>query len=114
MFLINSISSDPRQSQAFVIEDGSSFFMTVYFRPMQSGWFIERLVYSDFELKGMRVVNSPNMLRQFKNLIPFGLACFSTNNREPQFLEDFSSGASKLYVLTANEVDQFEAFLRDG
>lgn len=51
------------------------------------------------------------MLRQWKNKIPFGLACYSVQNREPSQQQDFSSGTSKLYILNAIEVQQYEQLL---
>src|SRR6266403_3673629 len=100
MLLIQQITTNPLQSQTLVLPDGTSFFLQLYFRPMQFGWFIEKFTYGDFVLNGLRITNSPNMLNQWRNILPFGLGCFSIANREPSFQEDFSSGNSKLYVLT--------------
>jgi hypothetical protein len=109
--IIQQITSDPLQQQTLILPDGSSLNMLVYFVPMQFGWFITNLTYGTFILNGLRITNSPNMLNQFKNQIPFGLACFSTNNREPSQQQDFSSGASTLYLLTQAEVAQYSEFL---
>ena len=114
MLLIQQVTSNPLQKQTLVLEDGSAFSMTVYFRPMQQGWFINELIYGDFTLYGMRIVNSPNMLNQWRNKLPFGLACFTAGNREPSLQQDFISGTSKLYVLNQAEVDEFAEYLRVG
>ncbi len=114
MFLIQRVTSNPLQTQTLVLEDGSSVLLTIYFRPLQYGWFINELTYDTFTLTGMRIVNSPNMLNQWRNLLPFGLGCFSTANREPQLQQDFSSGASKLYILSAAEVTEWAEFLQGG
>lgn len=115
MFLIQQVTADALQQQVLVLPDGTNFQMTLYFRPIQQGWFINQLAFGDrFELNGLRVTNSPNMLNQFRNLIPFGLGCFSANNREPSQSQDFSSGASKLYALSAAEVRQYAEFLALG
>lgn len=114
MLLVQKITSNPFQKQTLVLDDGSFVRITLYFRPMQFGWFIEQLQYGLFTLNGMRITNSPNMLHQFKNQIPFGIACFSAANREPTQQKDFSSGASKLYILTSAEVEQYAEFLRVG
>ncbi len=114
MLLIQRISSYPLQRQRLVLPDGTTVSLTLYFRPMQFGWFINELIYGDFLLQGMRITNSPNMLIQFQNQIPFGLACYSTNNREPSLQDDFVSGASKLYILTQEECQEYENFLKFG
>jgi hypothetical protein len=114
MNLIQQITSDPFQQQTLILPDGSSFLLQMYWAPQQYSWAITQLVYKSFTLNGLRISNSPNMLNQFQNQLPFGLACFSTNNREPSQQQDFSSGASQLYVLTAAEVAQYQAFLVSG
>jgi len=111
MLLIQQVTSDTLQKQTIVLEDGSSFTITLYFMPLQYGWFIQELVYGDFILRGVRVSNSPNILRQWKNKIPFGLACISKGKREPYFIDDFSSANSSLYVLTESEVQAYEDYL---
>lgn len=104
MYEIQQVTSDARQKQNLILPDGSILSLTIYFIPMQYGWFITELIYEGFVLNGVRITNSPNILHQFKNQIPFGLACFSKSGREPSQKEDFSSGASKLYILTEEEV----------
>lgn len=104
MFIIQQITTDSDQKQTLILSDGTQILIELYFSPMQYGWFITSLTYGDFVLQGLRITNSPNMLQQFKNQIPFGLACFSTNNREPSQQDDFASGNSELYILSAAEV----------
>ncbi len=114
MLLIQQVTSNPLQKQTLVLQDGTTLTMELYFRPMQFGWFVNQLTHGDFVLNGLRITNSPNMLYQFKNQISFGFACFSTANREPSQQEDFSSGASRLYILTSEEVDEYTRFLQLG
>lgn len=114
MYLIQQITDDPFQQQTLILPDGSSLSLTISFIPMQYGWFITSLAYQTFVLQGLRICNSPNMLYQFQNQIPFGLACFSTQNREPSQQEDFSSGASLLYILSAAEVAEYTELIQNG
>lgn len=114
MFDINDITNETYQSKTFVLEDGTSFEMTLYFIPLQYMWVITELIYDGFTIKNHRVVNSPNFLHQFKNKIPFGIGCISEGDREPMFIGDFSSGASKLILLTESEVDEYGDFLSNG
>lgn len=114
MFLIQQITANPFQKQTLILENGVPLTLILYYRPMQQGWFIDTLSYLDFELHGVRITNYPNLLYQWRNLIPFGMACFSTANREPQLQQDFSSGASKLYILSEAEVEEFTEYLTNG
>lgn len=111
MYLIQGISSAPYQTQNLILPDGSSFTLTIYYRSMQYGWFIQELDYKTFTLQGFRISNSPNMLHQWRNKLPFGLGCFSQNSREPTQAQDFASGASSLYVLSTAEVASYAAYL---
>lgn len=114
MLLIKQITTDPLQQQSVVLPNGQQVLIQLYFRPMQFGWFFNLIQYSDFTLKGLRITNSPNMLYQWRNKIPFGIACYSTELREPQLQQDFASNNSKLYLLTAAEVEVYREFLQNG
>ncbi len=114
MLLIQRVTDDALQTQTLVLEDGTSFSMSMYYRPIQQGWFFNNITYGDFILNGMRIVNSPNMLNQWRNKLPFGIACFTEGNREPTLQQDFSTQKAKLYVLTSTEVDEFAEYLTLG
>lgn len=114
MLLIQRVTLNALQAQTLVLDDGTSFSITMYYRPLQQGWFLDSLIYGDFEVRGIRIVNSPNMLQQWRNKLPFGLACFTEGNREPTLQEDFSTRAAKLYVLTAAEVAEYQEYLQLG
>jgi hypothetical protein len=114
MLLIQQLTSDPLQQQSMVLADGSKVTIQLYFRPMQFGWFFNSISYGSFLLQGIRVTNNPDILYQWRNQIPFGIACYTVGNREPSQQEDFSSGASKLFLLTEAEVEQYREFLENG
>lgn len=114
MFQIQTITRDAKQKQTLLLTDGTQILFQIYYCEMQVGWFIKSMVCNGFEMKGLRIVNSPNMLHQFRNLIPFGLACFSDAEREPNLITDFSSGLSKLYILSETEVEEYTRFLTNG
>ena len=111
MLQVQNWTTDTDQTQAVILPDGSRITLEIYFRAQQQGWFIKKLVWNSFEVDGLRITNNPNMLLQWKNLIPFGLACFTTDGREPSLQQDFSSGASILYVLTSDEIAQLDDIL---
>ncbi len=114
MYLIQQITSNPSQSQTLILPNGTPANLTINYAPQQYAWFIQSLVYQTFTLTGLQITASPNMLHQWRNLIPFGLGCFVTANREPTQQQDFSSGAAKLYILSASEVAYYTNFLQTG
>ncbi len=111
MYQVQNISNSPKQKLNFFLPDGTQILISLYFIQMQYGWFIPTLTYNTFTLTGLRITNSPNMLYQFRNQIPFGLACATEGNREPTQQDDFASGAAKLYVLTPLEVQAYVEYL---
>lgn len=114
MYIVNNLTASPLQTQSITLPDSTIVTIQLYFIPLQSGWFLTSLTYGSFILNGLRICNSPNMLLQFQNQIPFGLACYSAANREPSQQEDFSSGASQLYILDSLEVQEYYTFLQTG
>lgn len=107
---ILQITDYARQKQTIPLPDGSSFSFTLYYTTRQNGWFID-VTYGTFTVNGMRVCSSPNILHQFANKLPFGIACFTKNKLEPYFQQDFLEGNSSLYLLSAEEVATYEAYL---
>lgn len=110
MKIVQQITSDPLQKQTLILDDGTRIECTFYFRPLQQGWWLESISYGDFSLSGLRIVTSPNFLQQYKNKIPFGLACYTTDNGEPKLQQDFSSGYATIYVLSSDEVIELQNF----
>lgn len=112
MYKITTVTDDPNQFQNLVLYNGNILELTMRYAPMQYGWFLTSLVYGTWELDNLRITVGYNLLRQFKNEIPFGLACLPNNiNREPTQQEDFESGAFNLYILNEDEVLAYEALL---
>lgn len=109
MTLIEQITADPNQSTTVLLDNGKKLILKLLFKPNQIGWFLS-LTYEDVTINTIRITTSPNFLYQFKNIIPFGLACFVTGNEEPTFLEDFESGRAQLFVLSEDEITFLEGF----
>lgn len=111
---IQRITSDSNQTQTIALDDNSLFTFSIYYIDLQYGWFITSLSYGSFILQGIRICNSPNLLQQYRNQIPFGLACYTSEPREPTQQQDFSSGTSQLYVLNSSDVAQLTTYLTTG
>lgn len=114
MLRIEGITAEAKQRHAVVLPDNTVFTILLVYKPLQLAWFIEEFVYKDFILRGVTVSNYPNILHQWRNILPFGIGCYTNSNREPTQQEDFESEASKLYVLEASEVDAYQEYLNGG
>lgn len=114
MLRIQTITQDPYQKQTVVLSDGSLVTLVLRYVPLQQAWYFDEISWQEFTVNGLRCVTNPNMLRQWKNLIPFGLGCYTDGARDPQLQEDFETETSRLFILTEAEVLEYEDFLADG
>lgn len=110
MYRLTSITNVPKQTQKVVLPNEKEMDLYVEYKPMQLGWFMT-LSYGDVTINNVRIVTSPNVIHQFKNLVPFGIACVVAGDEEPLLQDDFLSARAKLYILDADEVAAFEDFL---
>ena len=102
MKIIQGITDTANQTLVLTLEDGSRATLVLEYREQQQGWFYD-LTYGDFVSSGNRLVTGPNILRQYRDLIPFGLLVDSVNQQEPQIQTVFLDGLTSIYLL--NEMD---------
>jgi len=107
MKYINKISSEPIQRMFLTGNPGQRIIFELRYLPTQEIWMAD-ITYRDFVLNGISILNSPNLLRGYKNIIPFGLACLTTDLQDPFSLVDFESGYARLFLLTQDEVLELE------
>ncbi len=108
MKLLNKINSDPRQQFTLVGDKGEQISFLLYYLQSQTGWFFD-IAYGEFALSGARLTTHPNILRNYNNNIPFGLACVSEDGDEPLYIDDFSTNRIRLYLLSAADVEVVES-----
>lgn len=117
MKLITGLTDQPNQQSVIVLPDGTPVDFTLMYRPQQQGWFYNLSCDADagpFELNGSRLVSSPNILRNYRNLVTFGLLILTLNNVEPIGQTTFIDGTTAVFLLTAAEVAQVEALIYPG
>lgn len=107
MNLIDNISDDARQSVTLVLTDGSTVTMALQYMPAIQRW-EAGFTYGTFSVQGVNLCIHPNLLRGWRNLIPFGIACNTIDGADPLYIEDFASARAALYLLTEEEVADFE------
>lgn len=108
MLYINKITTDPQQQITLTGIPGASINLTLRFMPRIRQW-IFGVVYNTTSIQGIAVTTSPNMLRQFRRVLPFGIACLTASGLDPFQVTDFSNQASNLYLLNAEDVAAIEA-----
>lgn len=107
MTTITGITSQPKQEMSVVLEDGSTVSMLIEYRPQQIGWFAD-IVRGEWVVRGLRLTASPNVLRQYRQVIPFGLAILTKGNRDLLNVTDFLDGTASVYLLNEDDVEEVE------
>jgi hypothetical protein len=107
MTIVTGITSQPKQQLSLVLDDGSTVTALLEYRPQQIGWFAD-FTWGSWIARGVRLTSSPNMLRQYRQVIPFGLAIIMANNVDPLNVADFADGSATVFLLNPEDVQLVE------
>lgn len=112
MYQVQGITSDSNQTLTFVLPDKSESIQINlrYFDNLQC-WIYD-LISSKLTVNNRKLVTGTNLLRQWKNILSFGLACFAVDGSDPLFINDFTSGRCSLMILDSDEVVNNETLLQ--
>ena len=105
---IVNVTNNPKQHITLQNENGEDIELYLEYKPRVEGWFYS-FKYNDIETKNLQVCIHPNILRQFKRLINFGLGFVSTNKAEPFSIDSFSTGKCEMYLLNKEDVLNIES-----
>lgn len=103
MKLLNKITDDSSQQFTLIGDDGEQISFLLFFMPSQQSWFFN-LSYGAKTINGIKVILSPNILHNYKNILPFGIGCLSSDGMEPFYIDDFSTQRIRMYLLNAQDV----------
>lgn len=107
MKLIDAITDYPFQQMTVIGENRERISLTLQYMAFQQLWRMD-VSYDETTIKGILCVQSENILRQWKEILPFGIMIRSKDSLDPLFLNDFSSGRISLFLLNDNEASQIE------
>lgn len=103
---ISGLTNDPKQQLAIVVDGYDALTLTLEYKSQQYAWYMS-VVWGDFSIYGERVAVSYNLLRQFKDILPFGLAVSGIEAMDPLFKDSWLS-ANSLYLLDATDLATVE------
>lgn len=112
MNVVNGLTDAPAQVVGIPLEDGSRVVLTLNFRPQMNGWFFDLQwpgVLTPFTVRNRRLVVAGNLLRQYREIIPFGIAVFSVDNGDPMTQNCLADGTVTVVLLSASDVTDVEA-----
>lgn len=108
MRIITEFTDNPKQTCTLVLENQETVAFNLYFYETQMSWYFD-FTYNDIISNGNKVVLGVNILRNFKNIIPFGLAFQANDGVEPFAIDDFTTGRVTVYLLSKADVEACEA-----
>lgn len=94
---ITGLTNDTKQQFDAVIEGYDVANIYLEYKPNQFGWFMD-VTWGEFSTNNLRVTVGPNILRQFKNIIPFGIAISGVDSVDPVTVDDWL-GHNVFYIL---------------
>jgi hypothetical protein len=112
MLQITSFTSDYKQTGNIALENGKTFSYFLQYIEMENAWYYD-INYDNgaFVAKGRRLVCDFNILRMYKNIIPFGIMCISDDAGDPCLLDDLENGRVRLFVLNNTDIAELESTL---
>jgi hypothetical protein len=109
MQILTGLTNAPAQTSAIPLDDGGTAQLSLRHSAGQQCWFYDLAHQpANFLLTGVRLVTSPNILRQYKNLLPFGLMCAIPAGGEPMTQDCLADGTATLVLLDAADVQTVE------
>ena len=107
-FLVE-ITSNPHQTYNLKTDEGDNITITLRYCPSQQMWMLNTSYKSLWTLNGIKVVDDINILKQYENIIPYGISCISDDFIDPFLVTDFSTQRCKLFLLNSADILAYKA-----
>lgn len=106
MVQITNLTSDSYQIKTISLGDGTTVQLTFQYRAAVQRWTVD-VQYKTFICNGIGMTTHPNLLRTWRNVLPFGLQITTVDGTDPFMADDLSSERVKVYLLdnTAGNTD---------
>lgn len=108
MYQLTNLSNDAKQEITMIIDENLEIKFTFEYKALCQGWFFG-FQYGDVNYQNIRLTTSYNILRAYRNWLPFGLRCDTADDEEPMNINDFVNGYANVYFLTKADVQAIES-----
>ncbi len=103
MTRIDNITDQASQRTQPVLADGSVLTIDLLYNGATQHWSMT-IQHTLLATASLNVCAFPNILREWRNLIAFGIACITTTGQDPTSVDDFINGVASLYLLDEADV----------
>lgn len=100
---INKLTSEPFQRTFLTGNPGQRIVMDLRYNPTQQIW-VADFTLGAFSVRGISVTASPNILRNYRNIIPFGIMVLTLDGQDPRGITDFQSEYCLMMLLSQEDV----------
>lgn len=107
---IVNISNNPKQHIQLVTDNGDDVDFYLEYKPRVESWFFS-FRWKNIEANNLTVCLHPNILRQFKRIMDFGIGFRSYTKIEPFFIDAFSAGKCEMVLLNEDDIQEIEAVI---
>lgn len=104
---LDRLTDLPKQQYIVPLDDGSLVTVYLEYMPRQQLWKLN-VSSGDFTANGITMTSFPNILRQFKNIITFGILVISNDGIDPRYIDDFTTGRVRIFMLSQADVELIE------
>jgi hypothetical protein len=110
MIQLTGLTNDPKQQYTVVTEDNIEFQFYLEYIDNQRQWIYSIGYGSNFILNQneFTLVFAVNLIRQYINILPFGIACSTPDGSDPLYLNDFINGRVNIGILSQADVQSVE------
>jgi hypothetical protein len=100
-----NFTGDIKQEFILNLDNGETITLRIDYIAIFQGFYLINYVYQEQKIfLNLRITLTPfGILDQFKNILPFDLLCYSNDNIEPIFQNDFTSGRVLLTLISQEE-----------
>ncbi len=113
MTAIDNLTDQSDQLTQVILPDGSVLQIELLFMAAIERWILN-VSHPLLVTQGITLADFPNLLRSWRNLVPFGVACQTVSGQDPVNVEDFVNGNAALYALDAADVQAVEQTVFGG
>ncbi len=110
---IQSLTNFANQITQLQLLDGSIAVMELIYQGATERW-VMNVSYGDVVINGINLCCYPNVLRQWKETLPFGLACVTADQTDPVDINDFATGRAQIYLLDQTDIVEIDSSVFAG
>lgn len=113
MTVLDGIRAVGEQRLRTQAPNGENLTLDIRYNTSTQAWFSD-VIFGSFVLNNVRLVYTLNLLRQYLNIIDFGIAIFSDDGSDPFLINDFATNRVQIAILTPAEVAQIETIFSEN